>query len=399
MKTHASTYLIVGGGVAADAAIRAICERETDADIVLLSDESSLPYHRPALCKDLITDPNQTIASVIKDSEPYESNVRSYLGRRAIRLEPESSSVVDSQGDIHRYKKLLLATGGSPLELPDHSEQLLTYRNLSDYKRLEEKIAMGHRVAVIGDGFIGSEIAASLSERNCEPFMIFPHDHLASNRYPESLSRHLDDVYCSHKIDLLPGQRVTGIESSGDFLVVVTDGGGRYAADFAIAGMGIKPNVDLARQAGLVVKDGIRVNAQLQSSHPNIYAAGDNASAYRKELDRYERLEHEMNAIEMGQAAGRAMTGDRSISFDYTPLFYSDFFDLGFEAIGDIDSSLDIVEDWQDDLNQGVVYYLYQNNVRGVLLWNIFGKTDEARALMQNGPVTHPTSLKQKITA
>jgi NADPH-dependent 2,4-dienoyl-CoA reductase/sulfur reductase-like enzyme len=157
--------------------------------------------------------------------------------------------------------------------------------------------------------------------------------------------------------------------------------------------------VDLAREAGLEIEDGIRVNHQLQTSHPGIYAAGDNASAYRKESGRYERVEHEMNAIEMGKAAGRAMTGDPEVSFSYTPLFYSDIFDQGFEAVGDLDTRLDIVEDWQEGTDQGVIYYLDNGQIRGVLLWNLFGKTDEARNLMQNGAVKDPSSLIGAIAA
>ncbi|MDF3130971.1 FAD/NAD(P)-binding oxidoreductase [Kiritimatiellaeota bacterium B1221] len=397
MKTHSNDYLIVGGGMAADAAIRAICEREPEADIALLSSESSLPYDRPPLSKSLLTDPEATADAVIADPEPYESTVQVFLGRRAERLEPSTHCVMDNRGERHGYGKLLLATGGTPRKLPQQSQRVICYRTLSDYKRLEAQIAPGQRIAIIGDGFIGSEIAASLAQRDCDPFMIFPHAHIGADRFPESLAMHLDELYQSHAVDLLPGQRVTGIESSGESLVVVTDGGGRYAADFAVAGMGIDPNVDLAIAAGLKVDDGIRVNDHLQTSHPDIYAAGDNASAYRKELDRYERIEHEMNAIKMGKAAGRAMAGDEEVSFAQTPLFYSDIFDQGFEAVGDLNADLDMIEDWQDGLNKGVVYYLEDKKIQGVLLWNIFGKTDEARTLMRGGPIENPKSLKNRI--
>jgi NADPH-dependent 2,4-dienoyl-CoA reductase/sulfur reductase-like enzyme len=400
MSTHHTTYLIIGGGLAADAAIRTLLKKNPDAGITLISGDSTLPYDRPALSKDLITDTETTVKEIIHDTEPYEDNVRTFLGRKAVVLDVENHVVRDSEGEHHSYEKLLLATGGRPKTLPGSSDHILYYRTLSDFKTLEKQIALGHRIAVIGDGFIGTEIAASLTDTECDTFLIHPHSHIGANRFPESLCLYLDEKYRDHGVDVLPNQHASAVEPAGDTLVVTTKEGGRYAADSVVAGLGIVPNIELAEEAGLDVEDGIRVNAHLQSSHPDIYAAGDAASIYRKETDQYCRVEHEMNALKTGAAAGRSMAGDPDVNFTYTPLFYSDVFDDGFEAVGDLDADLTMVEDWQDDLKKGVVYYLDNgNHLRGVLLWNLFGKTDQARDLMNQGPVDNPDSLLGRIAA
>lgn len=400
MRTHETTYLIIGGGLAADAAIRAVLKKNPDAGLTLLSSDSTLPYDRPALSKEMITDTETTVKEILHDTEPYEDTVTTFLGRKAVALDAEHHVVRDSEGEHHAYHKLLLATGGRPKRLPGPPDRIIHYRTLSDFKHLETQIALGHRIAVVGDGFIGTEIAASLTETECDTFLIHPHAHIGANRFPESLCLYLDEHYRDHGVDVLPNQHAAAVEPAGDTLVVTTREGGRYAADSVVAGLGIVPNVELAEQAGLEVEDGIRVNARLQTSHPDIYAAGDAASIFRKETDCYCRVEHEMNALETGAAAGRSMAGDDDVRFNYTPLYYSDVFDDGFEAVGDLDADLKMVEDWQEDLVKGVVYYLDNgNHLRGVLLWNRFGKTEQARELMNQGPIENPESLKGRIAA
>lgn len=398
MTHHESTYLILGGGMAADAAIRELIRFTENETIALVSEEGQLPYDRPPLSKSLITDPDVQPASVFRDPQPYSKHVQTFLGRSATRLDPKSHEVTDCEGETHQYRKLLLATGGRPRRLPGDPADVLYYRNLQDYLHLQEKIALEQRVAVLGSGFIGGEIAASLSNTACEPFVIFPEESLGAGRFPEGLSRYLDELYRECGVDLLPGQRVTGVESSGSHIVLSTDGGGRYGADSVVAGLGILPNTELAENAGLKVADGIPVNSRLQTSDPDIYAAGDVASAYRKISGRFQRVEHEQNALEMGKAAAKSMAGE-DIHFDSLPMFYSDFFDQGFEALGELDASLEMVEDWQQDYDQGVVYYLQEDRINGVLLWNIFGKVEDARKLMDRKEPVRRETLVGAITS
>jgi NADPH-dependent 2,4-dienoyl-CoA reductase/sulfur reductase-like enzyme len=153
-----------------------------------------------------------------------------------------------------------------------------------------------------------------------------------------------------------------------------------------VAGLGIRPNTGLADAAGLKLDDGILVDERLRTSHPDVYAAGDVARFYNPALGKLLRVEHEDNANTMGRLAGRNMAGQTEL-YTHLPSFYSDLFELGYEAVGDLDSRLEIVADWQEPFQQGQVYYLQAGRVRGVLLWNTWDKVDAARALIaEPGP-------------
>jgi NADPH-dependent 2,4-dienoyl-CoA reductase/sulfur reductase-like enzyme len=157
--------------------------------------------------------------------------------------------------------------------------------------------------------------------------------------------------------------------------------GSTLAADAVVAGLGITPNVQLAEAAGLKVDNGIVVNEHLQTSDPDIYAAGDVAAFPAPALGRRLRVEHENAAITMGTRAGKCMAG-QDAPYDELPFFYSDLFDLGYEAVGTLDSRLETVEQWVTPFREGVVYYLDAGRVRGVLLWNTWGQVDAARTLI-----------------
>jgi NADPH-dependent 2,4-dienoyl-CoA reductase/sulfur reductase-like enzyme len=166
--------------------------------------------------------------------------------------------------------------------------------------------------------------------------------------------------------------------------------------DGVVAGIGVQPNVELAEAAGLTVDDGIRIDASFRTSDPNIYAAGDVASFYDRSLNEWRRVEHADNADTMGGFAGVAMAG-RSVVYDHTPFFYSDFFDFGYEAIGDVDSRLEMVTDWKVPCREGVVYYRRDSRIRGVLLWNLWGQVDAARRLIDSSGSHTVASLTGRL--
>jgi len=190
---------------------------------------------------------------------------------------------------------------------------------------------------------------------------------------------------------VLPSHRVVGFEVRGGRKVLrLRDeaGGGEreVVADAVAAGLGIIPNAGLARQAGLQEEDGIRVDEFLRTSAPDIYAAGDVARFYSPALGRHRRVEHEDNANTMGRTAGRNLAGAEE-RYHHVPFFYSDLFDLGYEAVGEVDSRHEMISDWKEPHREGVVYYLEAGRVRGVLLWNVWGQVDAARALLaEPGP-------------
>jgi 3-phenylpropionate/trans-cinnamate dioxygenase ferredoxin reductase subunit len=181
-------------------------------------------------------------------------------------------------------------------------------------------------------------------------------------------------------------------------VIVKTTTGHEVPVDAVVAGLGILPNIDLAKQAGLKVDNGIVVDELLRSSVPDIFAAGDVANFFNPALGMRMRVEHEDNANTMGAAAGRAMAG-QGTPYTHLPFFYSDLFALGYEAVGELDPRLETVSDWKEPFREGVVYYLKNGRVRGVLLWNIFGQVDAARALIaEPGPI-RAVDLKGRLPA
>ena len=290
-----------------------------------------------------------------------------------------------------RYRTL--ATGGTPRRLPFGGDSVIYFRTVDDYRRLRTLADSGDEFVVIGGGFIGSEIAASLAHSDKRVTMIFPEPSIGSGIYPADLSAFLNDYYREHGVEVLAEHLVSNIEREGDRVTVTVTSADstdsrEIVVDGVVAGLGIELNVELAQQAGLKVDDGITVDRNLNASHPDIYAAGDVANYCNDVLERRIRVEHEDNANSMGAAAGKAMAGAGE-PFSNVPYFWSDMFDLGYEVMGHIDSSMETVADWNDEFKEGVVYYLEGARVRGVLLWNMWDKWGPAGDLVADvGPHT-----------
>jgi 3-phenylpropionate/trans-cinnamate dioxygenase ferredoxin reductase component len=192
--------------------------------------------------------------------------------------------------------------------------------------------------------------------------------------------------YREHGVEVLAGETAENLERRGGQFALQTAGGRELLVDGVVAGLGIAPNSALAQAAGLQVDNGIVVDALLRTSHPDIYAAGDVANFANPALGKRMRVEHEDNANTMGRHAGRSMAGDPA-PYDHLPFFYSDLFDLGYEAVGELDARLEIVADWKEPFREGVQYYLRDGRVHGVLLWNVWEQVDAARHLIgEPGP-------------
>jgi NADPH-dependent 2,4-dienoyl-CoA reductase/sulfur reductase-like enzyme len=214
--------------------------------------------------------------------------------------------------------------------------------------------------------------------------MVFRGRLMLERIFPEALARSIQKQYEQREIRILSKDVPISFVTRGGSLGVETRRGEHLACDAIVVGAGIEPEIELARSAGLAVENGIEVNELLQSSAPDIFAAGDNANFPYLALGKRMRVEHWDNAVAQGKAAGRNMAGAGE-TFDYMPYFYSDLFDFGFEAVGEVSSSLKTYADWQEENETGVVYYLDDGRVRGVMLCNVWGKLDEARALIRSG--------------
>jgi NADPH-dependent 2,4-dienoyl-CoA reductase/sulfur reductase-like enzyme len=320
-----------------------------------------------------------------------------HLGTTIVALDTGARTVTDAHGRDYRYGKLLLATGGTPRRLGFPDPGVIYLRTLDDYDLLRASAVDGAEAAVIGGGFIGAEIAAALTLNGARVTMIFPERALGANNYPRSLSDFLTGYYREKGVSVLANTSVAAIEPRAKKTVVSTADGSLVSADTVAAGIGIVPRVDLAEKAGLKVDNGIVVDRLLRTSDSSVYAAGDVANFESEALGRRVRVEHEDNANNMGKLAGQNMAGQEA-TYKYLPFFYSDLFDLGYEAIGELDARHEMVEDWVEPYTKGVVYYMKEGLVRGVLLWNTWGQVEAARELIAGHGKFEPRSLIGRIS-
>jgi NADPH-dependent 2,4-dienoyl-CoA reductase/sulfur reductase-like enzyme len=369
-------YLIVGGGLAGDGACRGIREQDEDGSIVLVGDEEHPPYARPPLSKALWAGKDEE--TIWRKTDELGVDLR--LGRRIVSLDLDARTARDDRGDEYRYERLLLATGGTPRRLPDSSDGVVYFRTVDDFRRLRSLAGDGTRAVVVGGGFIGSEIAAALASNGCAVTMVFPEAGIGARIFPADLSAFLNGYYREHGVEVLESTQVDAVE---DGFRVRLGSGAVVEAEVVVAGLGIVPNDELAAAAGLPVDNGIVVDERGRAGgRDDVFAAGDVARFPAEPLGGALRVEHEDHAKSHGKLVGANMAGAER-DYDYLPFFYSDLFELGYEAVGDTDARLETVAEWADPHRKGVVAYVdAERRPRGFLLWDVWGKLDAARELI-----------------
>lgn len=384
-------YLIIGGGLAGDAATRGIREMDADGSIGLISMEPDPPYMRPNLSKGLWKG-----RPVEKIWRKTEERAELNLGRKAAALDPQKKTVQDDQGGEYTYDKLLLATGGSPIRLPFGKDDIIYFRDFQDYQHLRKLADEKERFLVIGGGFIGSEIAAALTMTGKKVTMVFLEDAISRLVFPNDLAHFLNDYYREKGVEVITNESVASLQHENGRLVARTGSGRFIETDGVVAGIGLRPNVELAEEAGIETGNGIVVNARLETSAPDVYAAGDAVNFIHPAFGERTRVEHEDNAVFMGKLAGKNMAGANE-THDHIPMFYSDLFEFGYEAVGETSSKMETVTDWDEEFKKGVIYYLNEGRVRGVVLWNVWKQVDNARALLKEKGPFKAEDLKGRI--
>lgn len=374
-------YLIIGGGMVADSAARGIREQDDAGTIGILGADPDEPYTRPALSKKLWTDPDFGRDQVSLDTAS-DTGAEVHTGTRVASVDRSNSSVTTESGERHEYGKLLLATGATPtrIELPP-SPRVVYFRTFADYRALRELTKTADHIAVVGGGYIGTEIAAALSLQDVKVTLVTSDAVLGGHMFPPTLAAGFDKGFAGHGVTVRRGTKVvSGAEASARVQLQLDDGS-TVEADGVVFGLGVRPETELAESAGLAVDDGVIVDEFLRTEDEHVYAAGDVANYPDAVLGR-RRTEHVDNATEMGKAAGRNMAGAAD-PYTYTPYFYSDVYDDGYQAIGTMSTTLNVVEDWKTVGKEGVVYYLDDDAVvQGVLMWNVWEGLDVARTLL-----------------
>jgi 3-phenylpropionate/trans-cinnamate dioxygenase ferredoxin reductase component len=393
---NTTDYLIVGGGLTADAACKGIRNFDPSGAITVVGEESHPPYARPPLSKALWKGEDET--TIWRGTGNLAVQLR--LGRTIVALDLAARRATDNQGETYAYERLLLATGGRPRRLPFGDDEVIYFRTVDDYRRLRALADAETRFLVIGGGFIGSEIAAALTMNSRSVTMVFPDEGIGTRIFPPGLSRSVTDYYREQGVRVLAGTSVTAIEKKGDQVLATTGDGRMLEADAVVAGIGIQPRDELAAEAGLPVRDGIVVDDHGRAGdREDVFAAGDVARFPVAALGGSMRVEHEDHAKSHGRLVGANMAGADQ-TYDHLPFFYSDLFDLGYEAVGELDSRLETIADWSVPGREGIVYYVDgARRPRGVLLWNVFGRVDAARDLIRAGKPVERGALRQLVVA
>ncbi|XP_028276976.1 apoptosis-inducing factor 1, mitochondrial isoform X2 [Parambassis ranga] len=465
VPSHAP-YLLIGGGTASFAAARSIRARDPGARVLIVTDEPDFPYMRPPLSKELWFSDDPSVTETLRfkqwngkersiyfqppsfyiKAEELESaengGVAVLTGKKVVHMDVRGNKVkLDDETEIS-YDKCLIATGGVPrnLQVIERSgeevmKKTTLFRKIEDFKSLEKVSRNVKSITIIGGGFLGSELACALGRRSTESdlevIQMFPERGNMGKVLPEYLSNWTTEKVKTEGVKIISEALVKSVTCKDDQLEIQLKDGRLVKTDHIVAAVGLEPNVDLAKSAGLEVDSdfgGYRVNAELQA-RSNIWVAGDAACFYDIRLGR-RRVEHHDHAVVSGRLAGENMTG-ASKPYWHQSMFWSDLGpDVGYEAIGIVDSSLPTVgvfakasakdtpkaateqsgtgirsesetEDTatspvasttpppvvahKDEYGKGVIFYLRDKVVVGIILWNVFNRMPIARKIIKDG--------------
>ena len=385
------TFLIVGAGLAGAKAAESLREEGFDGRIVLIGEETERPYERPPLSKGyLLGTAERDTIYVHPESWYAEHDVDLRLGTTVAGIDPTGHQATLADGTRLGYTKLLLATGASPrrLGVPGADQDGVLYlRRAQDSDQIKQTLQSASRVAVVGGGWIGLEVTAAARAAGVEVTL------LEAARLPllAVLGPELAEVFAGlhreHGVDARFGAQVaeiTGAAGRADGVRLAD--GARIAADAVIVGIGIAPNTRLAGAAGLKVDNGVLVDAQLRSSDPDTYAAGDVANAFHPLLGRSIRVEHWANALNQPKVAATSMLG-RDVAYDRVPYFFTDQYDLGMEYSGYVEPGAYDQVVFRGDVagREFVAFWLAGGRVLAGMNVNVWDVTDPIRALVRSG--------------
>jgi len=385
------TFVIVGASLAGAKAAETLREEGFGGRIVLIGEEDERPYERPPLSKDYLLGKQERDKAHVHEAGWYERNgIELRLGVRATAIDRIGHRVDLDDGDRLSYDKLLLTTGASPrrLTVPGSELQGIHYlRSMEDSARLRETLEPGgRRIVVAGAGWIGLETAAAARAYDNEVTVIEPEPTPLHSSLGPEVGGLFADLHRAHGVNLRLDQGVAGFWGAGQVSAVVTSGGAEIPADVVIVGIGVRPNTELAEAAGLEVSDGVLVDQSLRTSDPDVFAAGDVASAYHPLLGKRIRVEHWANALNGGPAAARSMLG-QAVSYERLPYFFTDQYELGMElsglpAPGEYD---DVVFRGEPESGEYLAFWLSGGRVAAGMNVNVWDVTSDIQALIRAG--------------
>ncbi|TDU28880.1 3-phenylpropionate/trans-cinnamate dioxygenase ferredoxin reductase subunit [Panacagrimonas perspica] len=390
------TFVIVGAGQAGGQAVQTLLSEGFDGRIVVVGDERHVPYERPALSKEVLLhgEPQSASALMLPAAFYEDKGVELRLSCRASAIDREHKRVVLGGGGIG-YDKLLLATGSRPraLNIPGADLDGVRFlRTIDDSVALHRCMKEGARVVIVGGGFIGLEAAAAARSMGCEVTVLEMHPNLLQRIAAPHLGRLYEDLHRANGVEIRVSSVAIGMLGNSRVEHVICSDGTMIPADVVLVGVGVVPNVELARDAGLNVEDGIVVDEFGRTSDPDIFAAGDVACHTNEYVGRRVRLESWENARNQSIGAAKAMCG-RGTPYCDVPWFWSDQFDVNMQMLG-------LPDRWDDAVVRGdrsemkfTVFYLRQGQIVGASMVNRGGDVTPTRKMMRERRIVDPKLL------
>lgn len=382
------THVIVGAGLAGASAAGTLRREGFDGRIVLVGEESHLPYERPPLSKGYLRGETEPSALLAKPAEFYGQNdIELLTSARVTDIEADRREVRFADGAVLPYTRLLLATGSvaRPLAVPGADLPGIHYlRTIGDADAIRAAAQGAGRAVVVGGGWIGAEVAASLRQLDLDIALVMssnlPHEEILG---PE-VGTVYRDLHASHGVTIHPRRRVTRFMGTTQVEGVQTADGEVIRGDLVVVGVGAQPRTELADASGLLVDGGVVVDAQLRTSDPAIFAAGDIAAAWHPTLGRRLRVEHWDSAKRQGATAARNMLGN-AVAHDALPYFYSDQYDFGMEYVGHAREWDKVVMRGDPASREFIAFWLKGGIVTAAMNANIWDVNKSLRSLVKAG--------------
>jgi 3-phenylpropionate/trans-cinnamate dioxygenase ferredoxin reductase subunit len=357
-----AAMVIVGAGHAAGQAAASLRQEGYDGEIVIIGDEPHIPYQRPPLSKQYLAGEHGLEKVYLRPEKFYQDkNVTVKTGVKVEAIDTAAQTVTTDAGETVAYDKLLLATGGRPrrLTIPGHDLRGIHYlRGIEDVDGIRQDMAPGKKMVIVGGGYIGLEVAAVAVEHGLEVHVLEMESRILQRVTTERMSAYYHQLHESRGVHIHTNAAVTAFKGSGHVDgVICGDNQEVYPADIVIVGIGIVPNVEIARDAGIDCDNGILVDDHCRTSDPNVYAAGDCNNHPNPLLGRRLRLESVPNAMEQARVAAANMCGGDK-TYASIPWFWSDQYELKLQMVGFSANADTEVVRGDMDANQFAVFYL-----------------------------------------
>jgi len=394
--TTEQTFVVVGASLAGAKAAETLRTEGFDGRLVLIGSEHERPYERPPLSKDYLRGEAGREKVYVHEGGFYaEQGIDLRLGRTATSVNTSAGELTLDDGERVRYDRLLLTTGAAPHRLPipgGDLEGVLYLRTVKDSDDLRERIDRGGSAVVVGAGWIGAEVAASLRVRGLEVTVLDPNKVPLERVLGTDVGAVYRDIHADHGVQMLMGTGVEAFEGDGAVERVRTSDGRLLECDFVVVGVGVKPRAELAAQAGLAVDDGILVDEHLRTGAQGVFAAGDAANVYHPFYGERIRVEHWANALNQGPAAARNMLS-RAEPYDRLPYFFSDQYDVGMEYSGFARTWDRVVFRGDPASREFIAFWLAGDRVLAGMNVNVWDVTDPIQRLIRERVVVDDRRL------